>query len=117
MKEIRANVIDRFRKGERLVQVVSEPGVTKVMTKAGLVDHPFRPGDIALTAGDGTVIVAPAGFEAVLDFAERVLDGDQRANTDPIGLQMLAAAIVAISSIQPPIAPPPAAEAAALATA
>lgn len=107
MTTISAHVIDRFRGGERLVQVVSEPGVTKVMTKAGVVDHPFKPGDVALTAGDGTIIVGPASFAAVLDFAERVLNGDQRAGTDPIGLQMLAAAIVAISSIRPPDDPLP----------
>lgn len=103
MTTITAHVIDRFRNGERLVQVVSEPGVTKVRTKEGEIDVPFKPGDVALTAGDGRVICGPVGFEAVLDYAERVLDGDQRANTDPLGLPMLAAAIVAISSIQPPV--------------
>ncbi len=113
MNAIEANIIDSFRGGDRLVQVVSEPGVTKARTKEGEIDLPYKAGAVALTTGDGTVICGPADFEAVLDFAERVLDGDQRANTDPIGLPMLAAAIVAISSIQPP----PAVEAAMTATA
>lgn len=117
MNTIVAHIIDRFQGGDRLVQVVSEPGITKVRTKEGEIDLPFKPGDVALTRGDGSVICGPIGFEAALDYAERVLEGDQRANTDPVGRQMLAAVVVAISSVQPSEPPPPAVEAAATAVA
>lgn len=84
--------IDSFNGGKQLVYA-AEPGVIDATTKDGVVAVPYRAGDIILADPNGGLICGPVGPTGAVDLAERILDGDARAITDPLALFVLAAAI------------------------
>lgn len=85
--------VDSFKGGKQLVYA-AEPGVVDAMTKDGVVAVPYRAGDIILADPEGGLICGPVGPNGAIDLAERVLDGDSRAITDPLALFVLASAVV-----------------------
>jgi hypothetical protein len=56
----------------------------------------FSSGAAALQERDGSCAVAPLDLHAAVEFAERVIEGDTRATTEPGASLMLATALVAI---------------------
>ena len=88
--------LDEF-KGGRILAFTEEGGSYPVTVKedgqALVVDITYPPGALVLYDDRGT-IVGPFAFPAVLDLAERVLDGDARSICDSRTLLTLAAAVV-----------------------
>lgn len=91
--EIQAFGIDIYHGGMRHLMYAAAPGTTKVHAKDGNVDVPFAAGDLLLADEHGCVIVGPVSINGAVDLAERVLDGDPRAITDPLTIFALATAI------------------------
>lgn len=95
MTNIRATPVDAFRDGTRLVMLAADPGSVTITGKEGAVSLPFKPGDALLADANGNVIVPPFSPEGVLELAMRVLDGDERALTNPHSMLVLSTALVA----------------------
>ncbi|GAA2887766.1 hypothetical protein GGQ99_004740 [Aminobacter niigataensis] len=113
-KEIQAFGIDSYRRGMRNLMYAAAPGITKVITKDGTVDVPFAAGDLLLSDEHGRVIVGPVSLVGAVDLAERILEGDQRAFTDPLALLTLATAIAGFRIENDPAEPEPVEPAAAV---
>jgi hypothetical protein len=107
--EIHAEPIDAFQSGAVTVMCVTKAGNSDMLARDGsTVKVPYREGDVILVGDDSHLICGPVGFDEGVAFAERVLEGDQRALTQPVGIQMLATIIVALSTLpqfQPPADP------------
>jgi hypothetical protein len=101
MMPIRTELVDTFADGRRRVMRAVEPGTVKVPTKAGLVDAPYNAGDALLVDADDLTICGPVSLAGATDLADRILDGDQRAVTDPQALNVLATALVAFQITLP----------------
>lgn len=85
--------IDSFKGGKQLLYA-AEPGVVDAITKDGAIQLPYRAGDIIFADANGKLICGPVGVAGAVDLAERILDGEERAVTDPLALLVLASAIV-----------------------
>jgi len=92
-KEIHGIGIDVYHGGMRQLMSAAAPGTTKVLTKDGGVEVPYAAGELLLADEQGRVIVGPVSVSGAVDLAERVLDGDMRAITDPLTIFALATAI------------------------
>lgn len=95
MRTIAAELLDTYRKGDRRLMLATDAGTTPARTKEGDVEVPYRPGDAILGSADNLVICGPVSPSGAIDLAERILDGDQRAVTDPLAILALAVAVVA----------------------
>lgn len=91
--EIQGFGIDTYHGGMRHLMYAAAPGSTKFATKDGSIELPYAAGDLLLTDEHGRMIVGPVSIDGAVELAERVLDGDQRAMTDPLTLLALATAI------------------------
>lgn len=91
--DISGFLIDTFANGRSLVYA-AEPGVVSGMTKEGPIDLSYKAGDLILADKHGKSVCGPVGISGAVDLAERVLEGDPRALTDPLAMLVLAAAIV-----------------------
>jgi hypothetical protein len=104
--EIHAEPIDAFQHGTVQVMCVTKAGNSEMIARdGGVIKVPYQEGDVLLIGDGARLICGPVGFEDGVAFAERVLEGDQRALTQPAGIQMLATIIVALSTLpqfQPP---------------
>lgn len=92
MKNDRVFKLDDFMGGKRILSFTESGGSTQFAGKEGTVDIPYGPGSLVLFDDKGT-IVGPLTVEGVRTLAERILDGDQRAATDPRALITLATAV------------------------
>ena len=100
----------RFFQGTKMsVLVANEAGQTLQQTKDGPVPVPFCAGDVLLARMDDSVVVGPISHEAAFSLSERVLNGDQRAVTDPLSILALAAAVIGFSRFDSVDHPSPAA--------
>ncbi|KEQ05726.1 hypothetical protein [Pseudorhizobium pelagicum] len=77
------------------------------------LEQRFSGGAFTLAEADGSCLVPPADFAAVLDYCERIIEGDVRASTAPGVVMMLAAAVMAVM-LSWPVASPPEPAAAAM---
>lgn len=113
ISEIKGFCIDSYQNGMRQIMYAAEPGVTKITTKEGSIELPFAAGDIMLADEHGRVILGPVSIEGAVDLAERILEGDHRAMTDPLALLTLATAVAGFRIEVDPDEPEPVATAAA----
>lgn len=106
-QEIQGIGIDVYHDGMRHLMSAAAPGTAKVLTKDGSVDVPFAAGELLLADDHGRVIVGPVSVSGAVDLAERVLDGDMRAITDPLTIFALATAIAGFRLELDPCEPDP----------
>ncbi|MEV4609741.1 hypothetical protein MRBLMR1_004840 [Neorhizobium sp. LMR1-1-1.1] len=76
------------------------------------LERTFSSGAVTLMDADGGTAVDPVNLAAVLDFCERIVEGDQRAMTQPGAGLMLASAFIAIVLTWPVPSEPSSTEAA-----
>ncbi len=96
---IDAVVIDTFKDGSRRLMRADKPGTVGVIGKDGTTVPVSYPAGAAILSGVGGVaLVGPVSFQSLCDLAERVLDGDPRALTDPLSLLALASGICTFRS-------------------
>ncbi len=100
-----AFAIDAFQQGRRRLMFTTAGGTVPVMTKTGVVETPYKPGEIILVDDADTIIVGPVSLVGAVDLAERILDGDQRMATDPKALLVLASAVVGFQIEVDPVPP------------
>ena len=84
--------LDEFLNGKRTLAYTESAGVTTHQAKDEVVDIPFGVGSLVLLDDRGT-IVGPLTVEGARSLAERILEDDQRAKTDPRALLTLATAV------------------------
>ena len=85
--------LDDFQGGRIILGYTESSGSTEHIPKDGnVIDVPYPAGSLVLFDDRGT-IVGPISTEAAKTLAERILEGDQRARTDPRALLTLAAAV------------------------
>lgn len=84
--------LDEFKNGQRILSYTESGGTVQHQTKDGVVDVAYGPGSLVLF-NDLGVIAGPLNIEGARDLADRVLDGDSRAITDPRTLTLLAMAV------------------------
>ncbi|WP_127524638.1 hypothetical protein [Mesorhizobium sp. Z1-4] len=101
MKPLVAKLIDAFRNGKRRVMSATEPGSLTATGKEGPVELPYRVGDALLADERDEVICGPFSLQGAVGLAESVLEGNERAITDPLTLPVLATALVAYSKAEP----------------
>lgn len=107
MIPVHAQLLDTFRAGKWRLMAITEPGLMKVGTKEGEVDQPFGPGDVVIATADGWLVCSPVSPAGAVDLAERILEGDARARTDPMAMIALAAAVCGFVQAE---TPPPSTE-------
>lgn len=93
ISEIKGFGIDSYQNGMRQLMYAAEPGVTKIITREGSIELPFAAGDLLLADEHGRAILGPVSIEGAVDLAERILEGNLRAMTDPLALLTLATAV------------------------
>nr|CAD6410907.1 hypothetical protein REQ54_00808 [Rhizobium sp. Q54] len=98
MTEILVKPIKAFPLSGRVLCLTEEAGMmTGGVHKDGSpLARSFSSGAVALQEKDGACAVAPLDLHAAVEFAERLIEGDARAITEPGAVLMLATALVAI---------------------
>lgn len=102
MQTIHAEPIDSFRQGRWRLMRATLAGSTPATTKGGTIEAPFAAGDVLLADSADDVVVPPVSRIGATDLAERILDGDSRAATDPHALLVLALAIAGFGFAEAP---------------
>lgn len=84
--------IDSFKGGTRDLCYTVNGGTVPLRTKDGTIETCFSPGSLVLASGEN-VIVGPITFGGAIELADAILDGNERAVTDPQAMLVLAAAV------------------------
>jgi len=96
--KINVTPIKSFPLSGRKLCMTDEPGMLTGGTRkdGGPLQRTFSSGAVALMDPNGEALVDPVNFGAVMEFSERIVEGDQRAATQPGAMLMLASAYLAL---------------------
>lgn len=94
--EIKATRIRKI--GEYYIMCADQAGEIKT----GEAKEAYRPGDLMLVNATFTVLVGPFNLAGLIEHAETILSGNQRAITHPKTLFMLATGILGFAAGAPP---------------
>ncbi|MCJ8517793.1 hypothetical protein ABID21_000692 [Pseudorhizobium tarimense] len=102
-EKITVTVVKTFPVSGRSLCLTDESGaLTGGVHKDGSpLSQSFTVGAVALQEKDGSCIAGPVDFWDVIGFAERIIEGDQRALTAPVASLLLATALVGIARTWP----------------
>lgn len=105
--KISVTPIKSFPISGRKLCMTDEPGTLTggIRKDGGPLQRTFSHGAVALMDPNGDAAVDPANFAAVMEFSERIIEGDQRAATQPGAVLMLATAYLALIMTWPVPAP------------
>lgn len=85
--------LDDFQQGKWVLAYTESGGSTDRMAKDGSLIEVSYPANSLVLFDDRGTIVGPISIEAARSLAERIMEGDQRAATDPKALLTLAVAV------------------------
>lgn len=108
MTKITVTTIKTFPVSGRSLCLTDEAGsLTGGAHKDGAaLTRSFTAGAVALQDKDGSCAAGPVDFWAAIQFAERIIEGDARAVTEPGAVLLLATALVGAAQTWPiPTAP------------
>jgi len=96
--EINVTPIKAFPVSGRKICLTDEGGTLTggVRKDYSSLERSFTAGAVALVDADGSAAVDPVDFAAVMEFCERIIEGDQRAATQAGAILMLATAFVGV---------------------
>lgn len=90
---VRVFKLDDFQQGNWVLSYTETGGTTDRLSKDGSLIEVAYPANSLVLFDDRGTIVGPISIEAARSLAERILEGDQRAGTDPKALLTLAIAV------------------------
>lgn len=91
--EIHARELDSYRQGKWRLMQITQPGTFLVPVKEGEQEQRYSAGDVLIAGRNDSIVVPPVTVEGAIDLAQRILEGDSRAVTDPLAVLALAAAV------------------------